>query len=249
MPLLDRDRLARPRNERGRAVCGRCVRQSERRSVGFCSVPTRTRIPGQGCRRRPGIARLSVREPRYSPRLADCVRTPPRGTPVPVLAGGRIDRHRPARQRRRPGLGGARLPHLPAGCPQAQTGDHQQGAPRRRRPLHSSRARAVQGGAGRGPRHRSPRARRTRALPASSQGFSLAPRPGPRAGPVLRRRPDRRDRRDRPRRRAPGASRPRQPAAARRATPATIRSASTRRGSARGRRRSRSRGARSSSSP
>ena len=192
------------------------------------------------------VSRLG--EPRYSPRLADCARTPPRGAPV-VLARGRIDRHRPARQRRRPGLGGARLPHLPAGCPQAQTGDHQQRAPRRRRPLHSSRARAVQGGAGRGPRHRSPRARRTRALPASSQGFSLAPRPGPRAGPVLRRRPDRRDRRDRPRRRAPGASRPRQPAAARRATPATTRSASTRRGSARGRRRSRSRGARSSSSP
>ena len=61
MPLLDPDRLARPRNERDRAVCGRCVRQSERRSVGFCSVPIRTRIPGQGCRRRPGIARLSVR--------------------------------------------------------------------------------------------------------------------------------------------------------------------------------------------
>ena len=61
MLLLDPDRLARPRNERDRAVCGRCVRQSERRSVGFCSVPTRTRIPGQGCRRRPGIARLSVR--------------------------------------------------------------------------------------------------------------------------------------------------------------------------------------------
>ena len=79
--------------------------------------------------------------------------------------------------------------------------------------------------------------------------LSPAPRPGPRAGPVLRRRPDRRDRRDRPRRRAPGASRPRQRAAARRATPATTRSASTRRGSARGRRRSRSRGARSSSSP
>ena len=193
MPLLDPDRLARPRNERDRAVCGRCVRQSEHRSVGFCSVPTRTRIPGQGCRRRPGIARLSVRRTPLLP--SPCrLRTYTSNGRASSCPGSRTHRPTPAaRQRRRPGLGGARLPHLPAGCPQAQTGDHQQRAPRRRRALHSSRARAVQGGAGRGPRYRSPRARRTRALPASSQGPSLAPRPSPRAGPVLRRRLDRRE--------------------------------------------------------
>ena len=143
--------------------------------------------------------------------------------------------------------GGARLPHLPAGCPQAQTGNHQQRAPRRRRPLHSSglgpsKAARVEVPAD-PPRALGERVHYLRAVKP------FPPRPGPRAGPVLRRRADRRDRRDRPRRRAPRASRPRQPAAARRATPATIRSASTRRGSARGRRRSRSRGARSSSSP
>jgi hypothetical protein len=136
------------------------------------------------------VSRLG--EPRYSPRLADCARTPPRGAPV-VLARGRIDRHRPARQRRRPGLGGARLPHLPAGCPQARTGDHQQRAPRRRRPLHSSRARAVQGGAGRGPRHRSPRSANACATCEQSRLF---PRPATRPSRWSRSTP------------APGSSRP-----------------------------------------
>ena len=114
MPLLDRDRLACPRNERGRAVCGRCVRQSQRRSVGFCSVPTRTRIPGQGCRRRPGIARLSVREPRYSPRLADCVRTPPRGTHS-TCPGWRTHRPTPTRSTAPP-TGTGRCPTTAPTC-------------------------------------------------------------------------------------------------------------------------------------
>ncbi len=186
MPLLDPDRLARPRNERDRAVCGRCVRQSEPRSVGFCSVPTRTRIPGQGCRRRPGIARLSVRRTPLLPSPCRLRTYTSKGRAS--CPGSRTHRPTPTRSTAPP-TGTGWCPTTAPTCrlPQAQTGDLQQGAPRRRRPLHSSRARAVQGGAGRGPRHRSPRARRTRALPASSQGFSLAPRPG--AGPVLRRRP------------------------------------------------------------
>ena len=230
-------------------MCGRCGRQSERRSVGFCSVPTRTRIPGQGCRRRPGIARLSVRRTPLLP--SPCrLRTYTSKGRASNCPGSRTHRPTPTRSTAPPtGTGRARLPHLPAGCPQAQTGDHQQRAPRRRRPLHSSRARAVQGGAGRGPRHRSPRARQTRARPASSPG--LGPRPASRRSRWSRSTPapgsPRPSRSTSPA--APGASRPRHPAAARRAIPATIRSASTRRGSARGRRRSRSRGARSSSSP
>ena len=229
-------------------MCGRCVRQSECRSVGFCSVPIRTRIPGQGCRRRPGIARLSVR------------RTPLLPSPCRLrtyTSKGRAScpgwrTHRPTRARSAaPPTGTGRCPTTTPTCRLPSSANRR---PSTTRSPPSTTSTLVAGSGrprrrGSGPRHRSPRARRTRALPASSQGPSLAPRPGPRAGPVLRRRPDRRDRRDRPRRRAPGASRPRQPAAARRATPATIRSASTRRGSARGRRRSRSRGARSSSSP
>jgi hypothetical protein len=60
MPLLDPDRLARPRT-RGIAPCADDV-VAKANAVALVSapVPTRTRIPGQGCRRRPGIARLSV---------------------------------------------------------------------------------------------------------------------------------------------------------------------------------------------
>ena len=193
------------------------------------------------------VSRLG--EPRYSPRLADCARTPPTGAPVAVLARGRIARHRPldsaadrdwavpdyhtylqAALKRKPATINNALPAVD----ELYT----------RRGLGPSKAARVEVPAT-APRALGERVhylRAVKALPSPrDQALALVPFY---AGAWIAE-----NRRDRPRRRAPGASRPRQPAAARRATPATTRSASTRRGSARGRRRSRSRGARSSSSP
>ena len=228
-------------------MCGRCVRQSERRSVGFRSFLSE---PGSQARVVDGgqvlhVSRLG--EPRYSrPPCRLRTYTSKRRASCP---GSRTHRPTPTRSTA-PTTGTGRCPTTTATCRLPS------GANRRpsttRSPL-STTSTLVAGSAeaarvevpATAPRALGERVHYLRAV----KGFPFAPRPGPRAGPVLRRRPDRRDRRDRPRRRAPGASRPRQPAAARRATPATIRSASTRRGSVRGRRRSRSRGARSSSSP
>ena len=176
--------------------CGYRERAETRRPGGGIRFREHDRPPAASSRPRSaaaarpvrrGARRVHRRARDSSARRADSPYLHLESPPVPGVARRCRPRRGPAPERRRPGLGRARLPHAPPNRPQAQPRDRQQRARRRQRPLHPPRRRTRGRRASRRRRRGAARARQTRSasIPPSSPELPVAARPGARAGPVL----------------------------------------------------------------